>query len=330
MANKKEVYLYISSFIRAREPRMLSRDKAERMLEAPSFEESAKILTDCGYEDMSQMRAKDIDKALAKHRDKVFSELASLAPNKSIVDIFRIKYDYHNAKVVIKAEAVNSDESGLLSGSGRVKPEELLAACNEDRCKDLPGRMGAAVEEARQTLARTGNPQLADFILDRAYFAELEDLAVQMDSKYLKGYVAVLVDSSNLRSAVRTLRMGKDADFMASALVPGGNVSCTSIMTSASGEGLAALFANTGLKEAAALGAAATEGGTLTAFERACDNAVMAYVCDAKLKAYGEEPVIAYMAAVESEITTARIILTGRLAGIAADVLRERLRDMYA
>ena len=36
MAINKEDYLYISSLLRAREPRMLSRDKAERMLDAPT------------------------------------------------------------------------------------------------------------------------------------------------------------------------------------------------------------------------------------------------------------------------------------------------------
>lgn len=316
--------------LRARETKMLSREKAERMLDAPSFEESAKILADCGYEDMSQMSAKDIEEALSRRRDTVFTELANLAPNKAIVDVFRIKYDYHNAKVIIKAEAMNSDESSLMSGSGRVSPTAMLAAYNEDRCKDLPGRLGAALEEAKGVLARSANPQLADFVLDKAYFAELEDLAKVLDSRFLTGYVAVLADSTNLRSAVRTLRMGKDVDFMREALIPGGNVSRDRVVAAASGEGLAALFAGGVLANAGALGAAAAEGGAMTAFELACDNAVMAYVSGAKLAAYGEEPVVAYMAAVESEITTVRMILTGRLAGISSEVIRERLRDMYA
>ena len=38
----------------------------------------------------------------------------------------------------------------------------------------------------------------------------------------------------------------------------------------------------------------------------------------------------ALKAAVEGEITAIRMILTGRLAGIAPQVIRERLRDMYA
>ena len=81
---------------------------------------------------------------------------------------------------------------------------------------------------------------------------------------------------------------------------------------------------------AAALGAEAVDGGSMTAFELACDNAVTAYLRTAKLVSYGPEALIAYLAAVESETTAVRMILTGRLAGIAPDTIRERLRDMYA
>ena len=327
---KKEEYLYISAMLRARENKMLTRDKAERMLDAGSFEEAAKLLSDCGYEDMSQMSAKDVEDVLSRRRASVFTELAALAPNKMIVDLFRVKYDYHNAKAVIKAEAMNTDPLPLMSGAGRIKPEELLAAYTEEHFGEIPGLLGDAMAEAKSVLARSANPQLADFVLDKAYFDELTGITEELGSSYLKGYVAIMADSTNLRSAVRTLRMGKDVDFLRTALVAGGNVSVERIISAASGDSLAALFAGTELAEAASLGSAAAEGGTLTAFELACDNAVMAYVANAKLAAYGEEPVIAYMAAVESEITTVRMILTGRLAGIEPQTIRERLRDMYA
>ena len=316
--------------LRAREPAMLSREKAERMLDAPSFEECAKLLTDCGYEDMSQMKAKEIEQALSDRRAAIYSELAFLAPDAALVDVFRIKYDYHNAKVILKSEAMGTDESALMSDSGRVAPAVMRTAYQEDRCHDLPGRLGGAMEEAKSILARTANPQLADFSLDRACFHELDDLAGKIGSDFLKGYVAVLADSTNLRSAVRTLRMGKDAAYLQEALVPGGSVREERFAQTADREGLAALFPNGILAEAAALGVQAVEGGSMTAFERACDNAVNRYLADAKLKPFGEEPVIAYLAAVESETTAVRMILTGRLAGIAPDVIRERLRDLYA
>ena len=67
-----------------------------------------------------------------------------------------------------------------------------------------------------------------------------------------------------------------------------------------------------------------------TEFELECDNAVNEYLKGAKLVSFGPEAVVAYIAAVEGEITAVRMILTGRLAGIAPQTIRERLRDLYA
>lgn len=316
--------------LRAREPKLLNNDRAQRMLDAGSFEEAAKLLTDCGYADMSQMSAKEIEAELAGHRRNVFNELLELSPDREPVDIFRMKYDYHNLKAIIKAEAMGLSPKSILNDSGRFDPEELLEIYNEERFTELPPIPAQAVQEAKSTLARTGNPQLADFVLDKAYFAELKATAKSAGSAFLEGYVDILIDSANLKSAVRTLRMGKDADFLREVLIPGGRVGADRIVAAGDGEGIAALFAHSNLDKAAALGADAINGGSMTEFELSCDNAVNTYLKGAKLVSYGVEPVVSYLAAVESEITAVRMILTGRLSDIDPGVIRERLRDLYA
>lgn len=316
--------------LRSRETRLLSRSKAERMLDASGFEECARILTDSGYPDMSRMNAGEIDAALSARRADIFDELAKLSPDKRIVNIFRLKYDYHNAKTIIKAEAMSQSAERVMSRSGSIDSRQLLSLYNEDRCRELPGNLRYAMPEAKSVLARTGNPQLADFLLDKAYLAELSETAKAVGNAFLQGYAALVIDSVNLRSAVRTLRMGKGSDFMRDALVPGGNVSVSRITAAGDRTGIAALFSHGALGKAAALGDEAAAGGSMTAFELACDNAVNAYLSSAKLISYGCEPLVAYLAAVENEITAVRMILTGRLAGIDAQVIRERLRDLYA
>ena len=97
-----------------------------------------------------------------------------------------------------------------------------------------------------------------------------------------------------------------------------------------SAEALTALYANTWLSNAASAGAAAMSGGALTAFELLCDNALMDYIRAAKLRSFGAAHVSAYLAAMENETTAARMILTGRLAGLQPAVIRERLRETYA
>lgn len=334
MSNKKcvrEKYLYLSAMLRAREAKMLTREKAERMIDTASFDEAAKMLADCGYEDYSGMNAKQVDNALAERRAEIFAELARMSPNPETVEVFRMKYDYHNAKTLIKAEAAALEREDLLSSSGRVPVQTLIKSFTEEKFTGVPPVLADAIVQAKSVLARTANPQLADFALDKAYFTELLKAARELDSDFLTGYARILIDSANLRSAVRTMRMGKDLDFLKLALVPGGGIDAGRITaSSSSGETLAALFTNTLLAEAAALGAEAAKGGRMTDFELACDNAVTAYLTRARLVAFGEAPVIAYLAAVEGEITAVRMILTGFLAGIAPDTIRERLREFYA
>ena len=138
------------------------------------------------------------------------------------------------------------------------------------------------------------------------------------------------IDSANLRSAVRSARMGKGADFLRRALIPGGNVSLDSITAAVTGRGeLTQVFSHTYLEAAAASGAEAVKGGALTDFERLCDNALTAYLTQGKRVAFGEHPLIGYLYAKENELTTIRIILTGRLAGLDSDTIRERLRESY-
>ena len=328
---KDRDYLALTAMLRAREAKMLDRDRMDRMLAAPSYADAAKLLTDCGYEDMSAMDAKGVDAVLSAHREEAYDEISRMSPQPELVDAFRLKYDYHNAKVVIKAAGMGTNGEHLFSGAGRVNGEAIASACAEDNFGALPAALAKAVQEAKSVLAKTGNPQLADFILDQAYFAEMAALAEQVGSKYLKGYVKVLIDAANLRTAVRTVRMNRGLDFLMQALISGGGVSPDTLALAAmSGDGLIALFTATTLENAAVLGTEAMKGGSMTKFELACDNAVTAYLGSAKLVSFGSEPVVEYLAMVESEITAVRMILSGRLADIEPSVIRERLRDINA
>ncbi len=119
-------------------------------------------------------------------------------------------------------------------------------------------------------------------MLDRAYFAEMAETARAVGSPFLEGYVRLLIDAANLRSAVRCARMGKGSDFEPGAPARG-NVEAH-VLTSGKGNDLAAVFRAGLLSDAAAAGAALTAPGSgeLTAFERLCDDAVMGYLAQAR------------------------------------------------
>ena len=329
MLSKKEAYICLSAMLRAREPKLLNEDRAYRMIDAPTADEAAKLLSESGYSSLSGRNAKELCAALNEYREAVFTEIERLAPEKDIPELFRTKYDYHNAKVLIKAEGAGSSADELMSDSGRVPAARLKELYTEERYAQLPGKLGTAMQEAKNVLARTANPQLADFTLDRAWFEEQGELAGKSGNSFLQAYVRLLTDTANLKAVVRTLRMGRSADFLREVLLSGGNTDMAKLLSVTDGESLKAAFSGTCLRKAAEAGAEALQGGGLTRFERECDNAVNAELKKAKTVSYGSEPVTAYLAAVENEITAVRMILTGKLSGIPAEVLRERLRELY-
>lgn len=323
-------YLFLSSRLRAMENNLLTQARMERMLDAPTAEDAAKVLVECGYQELSRVDVDSVNAMLAQARDAVMADLAYCAPDPRMVDVFQIKYDYHNAKVLLKSEARGEDPERLLVDAGRLPGKVLAAAVAESNFSALPDTLGKAIPAARELLGATKDPQQADFLLDQAYFQEMEALAKDTGSAFLQGYVRLMVDVANLRSLVRVIRMGKDGDFLKTVLFQGGSMDLRRLVAAADGSSsVEELYGTSPLAEAAQLGQAAVNGGGLTAFEKACDNALMAYLSAAKRVAFGEQPLIAYLAAKDSEFTTVRIIMTGRLAGLSADVIRERLRDAY-
>ena len=324
---KSTEYLFLSTYIRARENALLGEKRMEQMVEAADFDEAAKVLTECGFEDMSGASDARMEELFSARRAAFLEEMEKFCPEKQIVTAFRLRYDYHNAKVLVKGEG-GADPARLLSGCGRVAPAVLEQAYREDVWTEVPQPLAAAIREARTTLARTANPQLADMGLDKAYFAEMLALTGTLSTDFYTRYVKLSIDIANLRSAVRCIRGHMDEGLLRTAAIPGGNVSVESVCRCYA-DGVGEIFHDHALARCAELGAQAAQGAPLADFERECDNALTGYLTAAKRVSFGPEVAVAYVASLEAEITAARMILQGKRGGLSPDALRERLRVSY-
>ena len=321
---KDNQFICLSAILRAKEARMLSSAKLERMLAEPSFSDACRVAAESGYEDMSGMDVAGINAALAAFRARELAEIAELAPDVSVLDLFRMKYGYHNAKVIVKAQGDPEKDADLLSDAARYSPEEILAVYqSETGSGALPEAYADAIREAKKALARSGNPQISDFILDKALFSEQLREAKKSGKPYITDYVRLQIDKSNLRSVLRTLGLERREELLDYALIEGGTVSVEEIRGALeSKEDLLRLYAPTPLGKAA--GAAG-----MTQFEKEADNAVRDFVLQSNFVSFGQEVLIEYLSALENEITSLRIILTGKRMGIPEAKLRERLRESY-
>ena len=320
---KDTAYLSVSARIRAMENHLLTPERMERILRARDDREVERILAECGYPAFDVTSAAAIDAVIQAAREELFEGLKAL-PNQAMVELFRIQYDYHNLKALLKGSL--EDVKHILMDQGRVDGRALAEGLREG--EPLPGRLGEAAEEGREVLHTTRDPQLMEIALDRWYFRELLETAERAQSDFLLGYVHLLIDSANLRTLVRWLRMGRSPRFLSEVLAEGGEISAREILVALAGDGgLARLWASTPLKEAAESGAEALKGGSLAEFERLCDNGVKGYLTSARFIPFGEGPVLSYLAARETEFTNLRILLQGRRMGLEERVIRSRLRE---
>ncbi len=321
-------YLAVSAYVRALENRLLTADQYEQLITAKTYDEEVKLLQSFGYEELEPKHPEAIDADLTAARADALEALGAMMPDAADLDVFRIKYDYHNIKAMLKAEAMNVSPGAMLADLGRISVEELYLAQRENDGSNLPGRLSSAVFVGRVVLNTTRDPQLMDVAVDKWYFRDMMDTAQRSGSDFLVGYVRLQIDAANLRTLVRTLRMGKTEEFLSGVLFKRGWIAPEELLRvcAAGGAGLAELYAPTRLAEAAEEGERALHGAGLTDFEKRCDDAQSAYLEEARLVPFGEAPVLAYLAALETEYTNLRIVLTGRLAGVPADVIRSRLR----
>ena len=232
-------YLTISARVRAMENRLVTRERMERMVEARSDDEAVKVLAECGYEELPALTNRGLDELLSAARAALYRELGGAVPDKRLVELFQMKYDYHNAKALVKGAAVGVDADRLLMEGGRWSAAQVKEAFQRDSLREFTGPFRRAVVQARETsmvemtlnwptLCWTG-PILRRWRRRPARWAPLPG-----------GYVRSLIDAANLRSAVRCARMGKGSDFE-----PGtparGNVEAH-VLTSGKGNDLAAVF----------------------------------------------------------------------------------------
>lgn len=321
-------YLSISTRIRAMEKTLLSTEQMEQILNADEEKKTEQLLQEYGY---SELYAKDpatMDEVLNGMRESYLSDLKIGTPNLRFLDIFRLKYDYHNVKVMLKAEAMDANPSRMMMESGRISVKNLRSAIEKGELDNLPGFLSDAIREAKEVLSDTGDPQYGDMSLDRWMFRDMQNEAEITESTFLKKYVKRQIDVANLRTLVRGLRMGKQADFLQNAWFDGGSIDPQLLHDVAEdgGSRLKELYANTELKTAAEAGAATLQEGSFTAFEKACDDAVSMVLADAQMIPFGEAPLLAFVAAKEIEFANLRLLLLGRAAGLPSEVIRTFLR----
>ena len=183
-------YAYAVGRIRALETRLLDRTAMGRLLEAESAQELLKMLSEGEYEQAlsSIDKAEDFETALNIERERIYTLIDELTLDPQLTQIFRVRWDFHNLKVLLKSSFLRAADSTVLSRTddaliesgliyiealkSTVEPEDDQAGIGSALTSPIWKTNGNgdyitdALEHARIQYEESQNPQMIDIVID--------------------------------------------------------------------------------------------------------------------------------------------------------------------
>ncbi len=320
--------------LRVLETRLLNKVKIERMIDSSSAEEALKVLQETEYSNFmpNVKRAEDYEILLKEELKRVYSLMYQVSPERSVVDIMSLKYDYHNLKVLLKGKALGKDISNLLIPVGTMNIDRLKLYISTDDYRELDPFVRDAIVDAEKAYEVDKDPQKIDIVLDLYMYRDMLKRAKETEIDFIINYVKQSIDFVNIKTWIRLKKQEKPLKFLKEVLLEGGNVQ-TKIFTDFyenTLENFIGEFSSFEYYEMLKKGIEEYEkSGKLTELEKLSEDFIMNSSKKAKYITFGPEPLFAYIIAKETEIKIIRIIMVGKINNIPPERIRERLRDIY-
>lgn len=301
--------------------RLLGTAAFERLLDAPSFDDARRVLSDThlGRFVEGVRTASDVERAIDGSLVDLFDDFLRRAELPApVTAYFQTPYDFDALKGVLRARALGLAPEPVQNQLGSVEPEAFADPAA------LPGALGSA---ARTVLA--ADPALGaeavDAALDVALFRELERLARESRIPLLQRLSKRRVDAANAKVLLRSAVAGRAPDSARAMLVAGGewNAAAAAALVK---DPLALAEAVIAAKVLAA--PAAADLLDLERLDVFVDGATARFAREAARGPIGPQPVLGYVLQRIAEAVTVRALLVGRLAGLPREVLVPRMRGV--
>ena len=326
-------YVYAAARLRAMENRFLDAPFFSRLIDSETLEDALKSLGETVYSQWLSFDA-NFDKIINNELVATCNELKQFVPDRELLDICRMPYDFNNVKVILKS-LFKAREGGerrydLLTPLGAVDTDSLIMALEGEEYGLLPYGLGDVIPRCWSAWEQSKDPRQAEMLLDGHLFAAMKALAEILEEKLntpaIRRWVEHRIDAENLRNAVRLSRMNAESAAASAFFHKGGTIHPDDVarLMSESWESWSKTLSHTAI--GAALEAVQERDVTTALVE--ISKALDEYLIHALEKAkYGPNPenVILYLLRKEEEARNLRVVLVCVANGLNREFARRLL-----
>ena len=329
-------YVYTVARLRGMENHILDTAFFSRLMDSAGIDDALKALGETSYSQWISQNGGNFDKAIDSEMLATCEELKTFVPDKELLDIFRLPYDFHNVKVLLKGLfKVRGGESegrryDLLSKLGTIDAEELTNAIETEEYGFLPYGLTDLIPQCWQLWDATKNAQAVELLIDHQMFRAMLGVAEGLKMPEIVQWVKSRIDAENLRSAVRLSRMKYDSTKALPFFHDGGNIRADDMarLLNEPQETWSRLLSHTDI--ASVLGALQESGdmkAALSDVSKSLDDYLIRVLDGAKYSMDAPANVLLYLLTKEAETRNMRVALVCVAGGLDREFGRRLLSN---
>jgi V/A-type H+-transporting ATPase subunit C len=326
-------YSYSTGRIRVLETKLLSTSKVEKMIDSPTVNDALIYLEDTAYDDTigELTEPEKYPEYVHQEKDISFTLMDRLIYDDTIKQIFRIPYDFHNLKVLLKQRLSGIVSAPILSDFGTVPSQEIKTAFETETFSPLPEFMSETIGESLAHHYMKKNMKTMEFLIDNLEYSRLLSLAEETGVPFLIHYIKTKIDLTNISTFLR-IKYFNTQDNYEDALIDGGTIPLYTFLP-LSGEGIEMVppyFKNSVYHHIIEEGTKKIlEKGSFSILDRESDNFIMDYIRLTRYITFGVEPVVSYFISRDRDVNIMKMILVGKVNEIPEQEMRERIPKTF-
>ena len=324
-------YNQINTVVRIEESNLLTSDQIKKMLNSKDLKGAIDVLKNTKYElfinepDFFQ----EFDYYLRKEQQRVFKKLYELAPEKEVIDIYTMRYTYHNMKLITKANYSNQNLDRYYINDGQYSLVTIKSAVKNCVSTSVSGLLIESIQEVKAYLEEYQDARGIDVIYDRYYLKNQRQLAEKLNYPELLKEVLTFIDLTNISIVFRSMKQKRSESFLLTVLSSSGTIEkeklanfsnkttqefVSFLITSDYGELISSLIN----KE--------TGNIDLLMLAKEKDDFLTRMYNVSSTKAFGPLPLLSLLNAKDIEIKNIQLILSGKKNNFSEIAIKERIR----
>ncbi len=315
--------LFTDGIIAVREKTLL-KDKLLRMCEVGA-DDAFRMLVESGFgsgESVSSVH--EYEKLVIADSRAIDDFIREYSPSRAAEQYLLSPRDFHNAKALVKAVYMQSDDAPMLAPDGMIAADDLRSCLRSGDLSPLDEGIKEAIEAAQNCLKDGGSGAQVGAIFDKAQYRHLNKVCSK--NRLLKKFVADKADMTNILIAMRS----QSAEFAIDYYVEGGKLTAETLASVFSGEEAAVkAFKGSGHEDFLKLCLdAKAQGLPLTAAERKLASYETDCLAVNKYELKKNQPFLYYVFRRRAENENVRIIFVCLLNGMSEKQIKSRLRGV--